>query len=393
MARTLSVGIFTYSSRPRGSVVHAACLAEALSALGHDVTLYALCKHGDGFFRRVRCALRLLPAAPAESSTDDLIRQRIAEFHAGLAALSPRHDIWHAEDCLAANALLASANGERPFPIVRTVHHVERFDSPYLEACQKRSIEQADAVFSVSELTRKEVLAHFGRDTELLFNGVDPSRFARRRPELETWVRQRHGVPERARVLLSVGGVEPRKNSLRALSAVAQMLARVPDLYWVIAGGASIFTHDAYRADFEALLSELPAERRARVIRTGPIEDDELTALFQLCQALFCPSEQEGFGLSVLEAMAARKPVVVSFRPPFTEYLDRHSAILVDPESVDDMTEGLEAVFGESGVPARLVAAALTVVSRFSWQRSALDHVAQYRAILEQTGRRPAESA
>jgi glycosyltransferase-like protein len=382
MTSPLSVGIFTYSSRPRGSVVHAASLAEALAALGHDVTLYALCKHGDGFFRRVRCALRLLPAGPAEGSTDDLIRQRIGEFHAGLAALAPRHDIWHAEDCLAANALLAAPSAERPFPIVRTVHHVERFESPYLDDCQRRSIEQADAVFSVSELTRKEVLAEFGRPTELLFNGVDPSRFARRRPEHESWVRGRFGIPASARVLLSVGGVEPRKNSLRALSAVAQALARVPDFYWVIAGGASIWSHDAYRADFEALLSELPAERRARVVRTGQLEEEELTALFQLCHALFCPSVQEGFGLSVLEAMAAGRPVVVSDRPPFTEYLDRHSAILVDPESVDDMTDGLEAVLLENGASARLVAAALERVSRYSWQRSALDHVAQYRAIL-----------
>ena len=42
-----SIGIFTYSTKPRGSVVHATYLAEALSRRGHDVTLYALSKAGD----------------------------------------------------------------------------------------------------------------------------------------------------------------------------------------------------------------------------------------------------------------------------------------------------------------------------------------------------------
>ena len=58
----LSIGIFTYSTKPRGSVVHAACLAEALERRGAQVTLYALSKAGDGFFRPLSCALRLISA-------------------------------------------------------------------------------------------------------------------------------------------------------------------------------------------------------------------------------------------------------------------------------------------------------------------------------------------
>lgn len=384
MAPPLSIGLFTYSTRPRGSVVHAACLAEALSALGHEVTLYALCKPGDGFFRRVRCALRLIPAGPALSSTDDLVRQRIAEFQAGLSRLAPRHDIWHAEDCLAANALDTLSFGARPFPVVRTVHHVERFESPYLEACQRRSIERADALLAVSELTRREVLAEFRRDPALVRNGVDPERFARSRPTLQRKLRERLKLGPHARVVLSVGGVEPRKNSLRALEAVAKLLARVPELRWVIAGGASLFSHDAYRNAFQARLAELPLEARERVICTGPLEDDELTALYQLSEALFCPSLQEGFGLCVLEAMAAGRPVIVSDRPPFTEYLDRRSAVLVDPSCADDMARGLESVLGHVELCASLVSAAHERVPHFSWQRSASEHVAQYRAILKQ---------
>src|SRR5450432_912472 len=104
----LSVGIFTYSTKPRGSVVHAACLAEALQRAGAETTLYALSKAGEGFYRPVSCAVRLIPAQAAPSEMDALIRQRVAEFQHGIEQHQPRHSICHAEDCLAANALVAS---------------------------------------------------------------------------------------------------------------------------------------------------------------------------------------------------------------------------------------------------------------------------------------------
>jgi hypothetical protein len=58
----LSIGLFTYSTKPRGSVVHATYLAEALAQRGHDVTLYALSKAGDRLYRDVGCKVAYLDA-------------------------------------------------------------------------------------------------------------------------------------------------------------------------------------------------------------------------------------------------------------------------------------------------------------------------------------------
>src|SRR3954462_5004854 len=127
----LSIGIFTYSTKPRGSVVHAACLAEALERRGARVRQYALSKAGDGFFRPLSCDSCLIAAEPAPSDVDALIRQRIAEFRNGIRAIGVQHDICHAEDCLAANALVAAKAELRGAALVRTVHHVEHFESPY----------------------------------------------------------------------------------------------------------------------------------------------------------------------------------------------------------------------------------------------------------------------
>ena len=129
----LSIGVFTYSIKPRGSVVHAVALTEALVAAGHDATLYALGKPGARLYRPLACPVVLLPAGAAPADPDALIQQRIGEFVDGCARLARRHDVVHAQDCLAANALLALRDrGVGSGSIVRTVHHVERFESPYL---------------------------------------------------------------------------------------------------------------------------------------------------------------------------------------------------------------------------------------------------------------------
>ena len=56
----------------------------------------------------------------------------------------------------------------RPALVVRTVHHVERFEDPYLAACQRRSVVEAERLFVVSRLTGREVLAEYERHLDLL---------------------------------------------------------------------------------------------------------------------------------------------------------------------------------------------------------------------------------
>ena len=373
----LSVGVYTYSTRPRGSVVHAMSLAEALVASGHDATLYALCKPGGSFYRPLACPVELIPAAAAPADPDALIRQRIEEFVRGLGRLGRRHDIFHAQDCLAANALLA-ARSAGSAPVVRTVHHVERFDSPYLTDCQRRSVREADGVLSVSRVTRKNVLQQFGRRSRLVYNGVDSTRFAVRQPLVEQRLRSRFGIESGDAIVLSVGGVEPRKNALLALRAVGAAGANVR-VRWIIVGDHSIWDHADYVASFEQELRRL--DLGDRVVRAGTLPEDELTSLYAMSDVLLCPSREEGFGLCVLEAMAAGAAVVVPGRPPFTEYLDAGCAALISTDSVESVSEALATLLLDESRRTALAEVARRRATRFTWSRSAARHVACYRAI------------
>lgn len=402
----MRIGLFTYSTQPRGSVVHSASLAEALWDQGHDVTLFALSKEGTGLFRELRCKLCLIPAGTAPAELDLLIAQRIDEFVQGLERLKPELDLMHAQDCLAASALLEARRRLGPrfaaCPLVRTVHHVEQFESQYLAHCQRRSILEADHVLSVSELTASEVLRQFGRQSERVDNGVDLARFdpgwhgaergAPRRSKSES--RRVLGVATGALLVLSVGGVEARKNSLRCLRAMARVCADNPRAEWLIVGGASVLDHRAYQERFEAQLAELDPQVRRRIRRLGTVSEVTLTDLYLSSDVLACPSEQEGWGLCVLEAMASGVPVVVPRQAPFLEYLTEQSARFVDPLDAGDIERAIVELLHDPGQRARLGGAGRHVAERFSWARSARRHGELYGDITKHaSGRKPGAAA
>jgi glycosyltransferase involved in cell wall biosynthesis len=184
-------------------------------------------------------------------------------------------------------------------------------------------------------------------------------------------------------VVLAVGGVEPRKNTLRILLAFARLRERTPAARLWILGGATVLDHGAYRASFDGALHELPRRTREAVVELGVVPEDDVPALFHLADVLAIPSLHEGFGLAALEALAAGLPVVASDRPPFTEFLDGSCATLVDPRSAAEIEDGirraLHAAPGGSRAGRRRARA-------HSWARVAASHTKHYERTIADAG-------
>jgi glycosyltransferase-like protein len=388
----LSIGLYTYSTLPRGSVVHTANLADALHDAGCQVTVYALDKDGRGFFRPLRASLCLVPASPTPASTAELVRTRAQELADHVMRLGASHDIHHAEDCLTASGLLELGSRGRAVSLVRTVHHVEVFTDSFLDACQRRSILEARLCLAVSQATARDVSRKLGVQTMPITNGVDVDRFLRvdpRRPSKWTQMLYAGEGP----VVLAVGGVEERKNTLGTLRAFALLRGRRPDARLWILGGATVLDHGDYRAAYERELKALPAATRAAVTEIGVVDDADVPALFRLANVLAFPSLHEGFGLAALEALAAGLPVVASHHPPLTEFLDESCAVLVDPNSASDIARGLVSALGdggESAPSARRRAAGERRARSHSWARVAMLHLEHYRRLLKSEGAKEA---
>ncbi len=140
--RALRVAMLTYSVKPRGGVVHALEVSEALARRGHAVELMALARPGEGLFRETPLPLRIVRHTPADAPFDVRIEAMLEAYAEGLRPLLAhgRYDIVHAQDCLSANAALALRDEGVIDHVIRTVHHVDDFTSPSLIECQDRSI-------------------------------------------------------------------------------------------------------------------------------------------------------------------------------------------------------------------------------------------------------------
>lgn len=380
--RPLRIALLTHSTNPRGGVVHALELADALVRLGHEAVVHAPDPDGRGFFRDTLAGTRSVPVpAPAGPGLAALVESRIAGYLACFEDPAARDfDIFHAQDGISSNALVTLRDRGLIGRAMRTVHHVDRFGDARVDALEARSIRGADELFVVSRVWADELARRFGRQATVVGNGVDMTRFSPDADGREEELRRRFGLGA-GPVFLSVGGIEARKNSLAILQAFAQVRRLKPRARLVIAGGASVLDHDSYRARFEAARSacRLPA---GAVVVTGRLDHAEMPALYRIADTLVFPSLNEGFGLAVIEAMAAGLPVVTATIPPFTEHLAADEAVWCDPHSVASIADAMLVSLVEP-LRSRLIAGGYRVAARHDWRRTAMAHLAQWRLLHE----------
>jgi glycosyltransferase involved in cell wall biosynthesis len=219
-----------------------------------------------------------------------------------------------------------------------------------------RSIARAAAVHAISNHARSELLATVGVPQERVFVahlGVGPG-FA---------PASTHTPPEH---LLFVGGSDPHKNFDVVLEVLRSPDARrLPPL--VVVGAA---------AD-DPRLSEPGLQGRVR--REAHPDDRTLASLYQRALALLVPSRNEGFGLPALEAMACGCPVLAARAGALPEVCGE-AAVLLDPDAPDAWREAVLALHAEPGRRTALIHAGLARAQTFTWERTARELTAIYRA-------------
>ena len=356
----MKIALLTYSTRPRGGVVHTLALAEALVDAGADVTVWTLGRGGDaGFYRAVDARVRQV-VVPFADRDGEGIGPRITRSIATLrAAFDGAYDIVHAQDCLSANAVLGRGR------VLRTVHHIDHFTTPELAACHERAITGPVAHVCVSAAVAAELRAGWGITATVIPNGVDAARFADVPAAARARWRSRLGP-----YVLTVGGIEPRKGSIELLEAYAS-LGR-PEVALVIAGGETLFDYRPYRALWEARAAELGVVP----VVLGPVPDPDLPALVAGAEAFAFPSAKEGFGLAAMEALAAGVPTVVSDLPVLRQVFAGAAAFA---DGAAAFADALAAALDGPDPGRDAVGRALA--ARHTWAVAALHHLVLYQAL------------
>jgi glycosyltransferase involved in cell wall biosynthesis len=278
--------------------------------------------------------------------------------------------------------ILADGHADLPrarAPLVVEVHDVGWFDPQLRELLSpafydhiaprtEHAIRAADHVITPSESTRGDVISCYGVDPARVHTvpfGVD-SGFRPNAPGGRGLVaRAREG--REAPYVLYAAVLHPRKNLTVLRDAVAGLASEGFPHVLAIVGGPAADRPDS--SDLErAAVADLPGAPD-RIVRLNRPSDAELAGLMAGADAFCLPSLYEGFGLTVLEAMACGTPVVVSDRGALPEVVA--DAGLVVPPTAAAVKDALRRVLAEPELAQRLGEAAARHARSFTWNRTA----------------------
>ena len=383
--RRLRVAMLTYSLRPRGGVVHALEVSEALARRGHHVELFALGPPCERFFREPTVPSRIIRYQTIDAPFDERIIAMCAAYRDGLAEplAEGRFDLIHSQDCLSANAAVELRDRGTIGHVIRTVHHLDDFTSPSLIECQNRSILGPDSLLCVSEPWVERLRREYDAGADVVRNGVDTRRYrpsqdaSERRHDRATFDFGQHFT------VLTIGGIEPRKGSLTLLDGFARLRevapSSTPGWWWRAERRCSITAtrSTVSTRGWRSWVSATPCACSAR----SPMERSNGST----APPMSSPSRRRrrALGWPRSRPLASGLPVVASDLDSLTTFLeDDRSALLVPVGDHEALAGALARLARSPATRSQLRARGLRVAADYTWNRAAIEHERVYDGLL-----------
>jgi glycosyltransferase involved in cell wall biosynthesis len=323
-----------------GTETYLRCLVSALEQLphGHEIVVFANRETGrlgsqcvavpvNARFRPARIAFEqcALPFLLHRRRIDVLLNPGFtAPLFAGIAQVTVFHDLQHK----------------------RHPEYFRWFDLPFWNLLLWLSAKRSDRLIAVSEATRQDLLRFYGRDAAVAPHGVEEEFFAlalRRQP---------------GDFLLYPSTTHPHKNHARLLRVFARLRKDHPGLRLTLTGVRG-FVEDRVQRDIRELGLQDAVDCKGWLPRA------ELLELYRRARGFVYPSLFEGFGMPVLEALAAGLPVACSNIEPLRS-LAGGCALLFDPEDENEMLGALARLLAGEAPPGGQERA-----RQFTWRRAA----------------------
>ena len=232
----------------------------------------------------------------------------------------------------------------RPEPHDRKARWIERLTLG-------RAVRFAKKILTISGSTKQDLVKRFPHFDQskivTVYAGPMKSSVPRNEPDMRT--------------ILCIATLCPRKNQARLIQSYARLPADLRlQFRLVLAGNSGWQDEEIFR-----LIKETSG-----VEWKNYVSDEEYESLLHHCTVFALPSLYEGFGMQILDALQRGIPILTSDRGSLKEVTE-HAALLVDPESVERIAEGLEKILREENLRMKLRAKGPEIAEKYSWKRTA----------------------
>jgi glycosyltransferase involved in cell wall biosynthesis len=231
----------------------------------------------------------------------------------------------------------------------------------YFRHFAERIVPRLAGIIVPSQAVKRDLLEHLRVPEErvtVIPHGVDEDFFPMGGQEPK---RRAYDLPDQ--YILFLGSLEPRKNLPTALESWRLLPVELRRDHPLVVAGASGWKNRAIRAQLRKAQTE-----GVRLI--GYVEPHALPLVYANAAAFLFPSLYEGFGMPLLEAMAAGAPIVASQTSSLPEVVG-DAGLLVDPRSPSEIAQALEQVLTNRDLAAALVAKGRARARQFTWDKSA----------------------
>ncbi|GAH38169.1 unnamed protein product, partial [marine sediment metagenome] len=243
---------------------------------------------------------------------------------------------------------------------------------PYIE---KICINRADKIIAVSNYTKKELILVYNvpeAKIEVIYNGMEQKSFDFNEEEKKE-IRDEFGIHKKPTVMF-VGRFEERKGPSLLLQAFKQVLTNI-DAHLVVVGSGD-------QKPYKQLAGSLGIMNG--VIFTGYVDELSLRKLYSICDVYVSSSRLEGFGLTIVEAMAAGKPIVATKVGGIPEIVNSgENGILVEIDDLEGLANGICTYLRDKKLSKNVGKRnAKHIRERFSWEKSAKEMERVYRQLM-----------
>jgi len=250
----------------------------------------------------------------------------------------------------------------------------------YIRLVTTLAAKKSNIIFTVSNFSKREIEKEFklkNKKVLVTYNGVGENFYNEYSESVKIEFNRKYKLPDD--YLLYVGAIEPGKNLDKLFLSLAKIIKdEKQDKYLVLTSGIGWKQQQLFN-----LVTELGIENR--IIRLPYINDEDMPLLYNCASMLIYLSSYEGFGIPVLEAMAAGTPVITSKSEAITEFAG-DSVLSVSPENINEIVHAILLLSKDENFRKDYIRKGKNTANRFHWANSAKIIYDEINYFSDQTG-------